>query len=363
MVQLLRKGIGMHHAGLMPVLREMVELLFAKGYIKLLFCTETMSVGINLPVKTTIFTDVNKFDGENNRMLYGHEYNQAAGRAGRLGLDKVGNVINLNNLFRKVDTVGYKVMLRGQPQALFSKFKISYNLLLNLIGSDVSDFIGFTRKSMITDTINSELVEIQTKMTRLGNELSDLFRLQEHSRTPLATIEEFLELSMKRETAINKQRKDIARRIHSIIDEYPCVENDKQTTHNYISKQKELAIVKSQYYLAYNYIGETVNSVINLLFNEGFLLTEPVKLTDRGIFAMHIKEVNCLAFARVLEDPAFIDMTTEQLVSVFSCFTSITVEDGLKDYVPKVVDNKLVQMINKLTGFYDEYNSKEVVNS
>jgi len=61
-VKLLRKGIGLHHAGLMPVLREMVELLFARGFIKILFCTETMSVGINLPVKTTIFTDINKYD-------------------------------------------------------------------------------------------------------------------------------------------------------------------------------------------------------------------------------------------------------------------------------------------------------------
>ena len=91
-VKLLRKGVGIHHAGLMPILREMTELLFARGFIKILFCTETMSVGINLPVKTTIFTDVNKFNGEINRMLYSHEYTQAAGRAGRLGLDNVGHV-------------------------------------------------------------------------------------------------------------------------------------------------------------------------------------------------------------------------------------------------------------------------------
>ena len=73
-VKLLRKGIGMHHAGLMPILREMTEILFAKGFIKLLFCTETMSVGINLPVKTTIFTDINKFNGNTMRLLYSHEY-------------------------------------------------------------------------------------------------------------------------------------------------------------------------------------------------------------------------------------------------------------------------------------------------
>ena len=123
MVKLLRKGVGIHHAGLMPVLREMVELLFARGFIKVLFCTETMSVGINLPVKTTIFTDINKFNGEVIRSLHSHEYTQAAGRAGRLGLDTVGHVIHLNNLFRNVDSISYKKMMSGKPQTLTSKFK------------------------------------------------------------------------------------------------------------------------------------------------------------------------------------------------------------------------------------------------
>ena len=128
MVKLLRKGVGIHHAGLMPILREMTELLFARGFIKILFCTETMSVGINLPVKTTIFTDINKYNGDIIRPLYGHEYTQSAGRAGRLGLDPVGHVIHLNNLFRNVDSISYKTMMNGKPQMLKSEFKISYNL-------------------------------------------------------------------------------------------------------------------------------------------------------------------------------------------------------------------------------------------
>jgi len=62
-VSLIEKGIAIHHAGIMPVLREMVELLFAKGFVKLLFATETFAVGINMPTKTVLFTDINKFDG------------------------------------------------------------------------------------------------------------------------------------------------------------------------------------------------------------------------------------------------------------------------------------------------------------
>ena len=64
----------------------MVELLFAKGYIKLLFATETFAVGINMPTKTVLFTDLNKFDGSGMRPFYSHEYTQMAGRAGRRGI-------------------------------------------------------------------------------------------------------------------------------------------------------------------------------------------------------------------------------------------------------------------------------------
>ena len=99
MLSLLKKGIAIHHSGIVPILKEMVELLFERGYIKLLFATETFSVGINMPTKTVLFTSLYKFDGTNERPLLPHEYTQMAGRAGRRGLDTIGHVIHLNNMF------------------------------------------------------------------------------------------------------------------------------------------------------------------------------------------------------------------------------------------------------------------------
>ena len=89
LITLLRKGIAIHHAGVMPILREMVELLFEKGYIKLLFATETFAVGINMPTKTVIFTSLTKYNGNTMRLILPHEYTQMAGRAGRRGIDTV----------------------------------------------------------------------------------------------------------------------------------------------------------------------------------------------------------------------------------------------------------------------------------
>jgi ATP-dependent RNA helicase DOB1 len=83
-VQLAIKGLGVHHSGLLPVLKEIVEMLYEQKLIKVLFATETFAVGLNMPTKTVVFTSLEKFE-TNKRCLYTDEYIQMAGRAGRRG--------------------------------------------------------------------------------------------------------------------------------------------------------------------------------------------------------------------------------------------------------------------------------------
>ncbi len=90
---LLKRGVGLHHSGLLPILKEVVEILFQEGLIKALFSTETFSIGLNMPAKTVVFTSVRKFDGVAFRWITGGEYIQMSGRAGRRGLDDRGIVI------------------------------------------------------------------------------------------------------------------------------------------------------------------------------------------------------------------------------------------------------------------------------
>ena len=155
-VALLKKGVAIHHAGILPVLREMVELLFDKGYVKLLFATETFSVGINMPTKTVIFSTLEKWDGSGRRNLLPHEYTQMAGRAGRRGLDKIGHVIHCNNLFDCGYSHEYKQILCGVPQKLVSKFKINYGLILSVIASgakNLEKIEDFVKQSLISREI------------------------------------------------------------------------------------------------------------------------------------------------------------------------------------------------------------------
>ena len=93
MLPILKKGIGIHHGGLLPIVKEIIEILFQEGLLKALFSTETFSMGLNMPSRTVVFTSVRKFDGEQFRWIGGGEYIQMSGRAGRRGIDDKGYCI------------------------------------------------------------------------------------------------------------------------------------------------------------------------------------------------------------------------------------------------------------------------------
>jgi len=360
-IKLLRKGVGIHHAGLMPILREMTELLFARGFIKILFCTETMSVGINLPVKTTIFTDVNKFNGEIVRMLYSHEYTQAAGRAGRLGLDSVGHVIHLNNLFRNVDSVNYKIMMNGKPQTLTSKFKISYNLLLNLLDIGDNNLVQFASKSMITGDLDKQMGNLYTKINTLQCELDNVNSYAGNLRTPLEIIQEFIDLKKNIRSAVNKKRKEIERRMNDIKDNYKFIEKDLISYSKIEEKEKEITSLKENYDKLKNYFESGVQNVIQVLNEEGFL--ENNTLTLNGKIASQIREIHCLAFAKLYNDKKLDNLSSKQLVALFSCFTNIRVTDEFRDNKPKSDDNIINEIVTEVEKIYNNYNDKEVARN
>lgn len=132
LLRLLLKGIGYHHAGMLPILKDIVEELFTHRLIKVLYCTETFAVGLNFPCKTVCFDSSTKWDGQAFRAITNREYFQMAGRAGRRGIDAEGFVFTLIDLnyFNPHDLPSMK---ESQIEPLQSQFALTYNSILNLI--------------------------------------------------------------------------------------------------------------------------------------------------------------------------------------------------------------------------------------
>ncbi|XP_060916754.1 exosome RNA helicase MTR4 [Labrus mixtus] len=128
---LLKRGIGIHHGGLLPILKETIEILFSEGLLKALFATETFAMGINMPARTVLFTSARKFDGKSHRFITSGEYIQMSGRAGRRGMDDRGIVIFMVD--EKMSPAIGKQLLKGSADPLNSAFHLTYNMVLNLL--------------------------------------------------------------------------------------------------------------------------------------------------------------------------------------------------------------------------------------
>jgi superfamily II RNA helicase len=162
--RLVRHGIGVHHAGMLPRYRRLVETLTQAGLLKVICGTDTLGVGINVPIRTVLFTGLAKYDGTKNRQLQAREFHQIAGRAGRAGYDTTGTVVvqapehvvenwralakagddpkKRRKVVRKRPSDGFVSwgeqtfdrLIASDPEPLQSSFAVSHAMLLNVIG-------------------------------------------------------------------------------------------------------------------------------------------------------------------------------------------------------------------------------------
>jgi superfamily II RNA helicase len=187
---LLERGIAFHHSGLLPVLKEIVEILFCRGYVKVLFATETFAVGINMPTKTVVFTGYRKYDDATGgmRMLNTDEYIQMAGRAGRRGKDDKGLVLYLPD--REPESLeDVKRMMTGAKATFQSRMTFGYDFLLKTLQAGSLDWLHVMKQSywykryeQTFQACQRELAALEAEKAGLGLTEEDLGELLERER-------------------------------------------------------------------------------------------------------------------------------------------------------------------------------------
>ncbi|KAL3651514.1 Exosome RNA helicase MTR4 [Castilleja foliolosa] len=173
MLPLLKRGIGVHHSGLLPILKEVIEILFQEGFIK------TFSIGLNMPAKTVVFTNVRKFDGDKFRWITSGEYIQMSGRAGRRGIDERGICILMVD--EKLEPSTAKLMLKGSADPLNSAFHLSYNMLLNQIRSEDGDPENLLRNSFFQFQADRAIPDLEKQAKLLEEERDSIIIEEEDS--------------------------------------------------------------------------------------------------------------------------------------------------------------------------------------
>lgn len=377
LVLLLEKGIGIHHSGMIPVLREIVETMISRGCVKLLFATESFAIGLDCPIRTAIFTSLTKFDGTKMRYLLSHEYSQAAGRAGRRGLDTVGHVVHCNNMFELPSENEYKEILCGAPQTLISKFYISFSTILSLMKNEkykLTDFIDFVQKSML----QTELTKAVTKETTVNRKLQEELSAKEITlsmmKTPVEICQQYLILNdqgpddpfIKKKS--NKQRKNDERMMESLRVEHKFLLQD-------VDKVKEFRRIRSELTTSTQYI-QTCDAFIHtktqamcaLLENCGFIICEETesetennetniyKFTHKGKCASMMAEVHSLVTMDFLEKHDYLsEFSVQHIVGLLSVYSDIKVGNDFKSSVPKTDDGYMKSCIKDLLDIYESY--------
>jgi ATP-dependent RNA helicase HelY len=130
LIDLLPRGLGFHHAGLLPALKVLVETLFARGHLRAVFATDTLALGVNMPARSVVVGSLSKFDGQEMRLLTPNEYSQLTGRAGRRGMDIHGSAIIPYSPWEQFEPAFARIT--GELHPVHSSFAIRYNSVLNL---------------------------------------------------------------------------------------------------------------------------------------------------------------------------------------------------------------------------------------
>ena len=222
----LKRGIASHHAGLLPAWKELVEELFQRGLIKVVFATETLAAGINMPARTTIISSLSKRTEDGHRLLFSSEFLQMCGRAGRRGKDKQGYVVTVQNRFEGAKEAASLAV--SKPNPLVSQFTPSYGMVLNLLQNySIEKSRELIKRSFGSFVYLEESSQDNLVLNQLNDELNNLKKLtldiswqdfDNYEKLKIRIKEERRILKILEKQASNKLSEEINIAIKFILD-------------------------------------------------------------------------------------------------------------------------------------------------
>jgi superfamily II RNA helicase len=359
LVKLLEKGVGIHHSGMIPVLREIVEMMISKKYIKLLFATESFAIGLDCPIKTAIFPSLKKFDGNGIRELYAHEYTQMAGRAGRRGIDTVGYVVHCNNLFDMPFITNYKKILSGVPQTLVSKYTISFSIILNLIKNGKSkELVEFSEKTMLNEKLIKTIASHEKKYEEMKKEDKEL-------GIDMELMNEYNILYNKMQYMKSNKQKKAMKNLMDIKEKSKTFDIDYKKFIEVENNKYELKLITKEINDMKSLIKQSTTSICDLLIKEKYIEKEEEEeeyiLTEKGKIASMIAEVNNTAFTQtIIKEKYFEEYKAEEIISALSFMIDIKTNDEIKSNIIQCNNYQVKRLVERLNKELNDYSILEL---
>lgn len=203
------RGVGRHHAGLLPQLKELVEILFGQRILRVLFVTETFAVGINMPARSVGYDALKKYDGRSFRPMHSLEFTQISGRAGRRGIDTTGWVI-VPHLPRDLSLEELQNLVYGDIEPLQSQFDLSFNSVLNLYSGHKNEEVRMILKRNFAQfQANKNLPELTDKVAKLRMEIERIMPRCVEKKDDFAEFSAFYRKKQQQLDTMSRQLDDI----------------------------------------------------------------------------------------------------------------------------------------------------------
>jgi superfamily II RNA helicase len=350
---LVEKGLAYHHSGLVPMLKEIIEILFSKGFIKVLFATETFAVGINMPTKTAVFVGVKKYDDQSQdmRVLTTAEYLQMAGRAGRRGLDTMGTVIYLPDR-NPIEPYEMRAMMCGGKAEVTSRMEFDYDFILKTIHSGNRTWLDILEKSYWRRQRQVKVDDVKNEQQRLNTRLQQI----QLNSDDLNIIQQRVDLEEQIAMTTNAKRKKAELQLLRWKDEYrgykwenawKAYEEIKGIRRELSNFDRDLAILSDT--------SSNVERRVKVLEQAGFLkpLDNPTShtkesLTTLGILATELNECDSMVISQFYMSPRAKQLEPKELLAVLaSCIVDGKVESEVplaEIRVPQIIRDSLYDL-------------------
>jgi len=315
---LLVRGIAFHHSGLQPLLKEIIEILFGKGLVRVMFCTETFAVGINMPTKTVVFLEYKKYcdQAQGLRMLATDEYIQMAGRAGRRGKDKLGTVIYLPRR-EPASLEEVRKMMTGGSVHISSRMDFGYDFILKTLQSGSVNWKNVLHESYwykqqleSRKLVEEEHKTLLSKMAALSlteNDVKDVCAFIEKKKMLEVAVKDYRkQLQSEIGTWMNRHMGPKWKRV---LDEYPSLSVKLRVIEQEIADYGE------------GYEERLIAPYIKFLREIGFISDGvTMELTQKGVAASEINEAHPILLTASYFNGSLADLTSEDLVGFLSAF-------------------------------------------
>ncbi len=325
LIRLLERGIAFHHSGLLPVLKEIVEILFAKGFVRVLFCTESLAIGVNLPARSVVFTGLEKPCGGPEggfRPLRYDEYAQMAGRAGRRGKDTRGFVFYLPAR-EPLPAEELRGVLSGSLPTFQSRIQFHYDFVLKAVHmastseSEVPLWETLLSKSYWTIQRNEVLRELAAAKEEAERTVGKSM-LSEEQRNAFAERDD---LEVKARTLTNAKQKAAKLALRRWQEEHTSAtwRTAEKQWNSLCENKKQLDEAEAAHRAAEaGGIEDRIEPVLGALKDWEFL--QDTKLTHLGVLATEVNEGNPILIAKLYESGLLKDQSAEEIVAILATF-------------------------------------------